>query len=444
MSETLSSGDVSTKLQQIAELARKHPERVFTSIAHVIDFQWMLEAYRRTRKDAAAGVDGQDADAFGKNLEANLRDLLQALHSGRYQAPPVRRVHIPKDKGKTRPIGIPTFADKVMQRAVVMLLEAIYEIDFHKHSYGFRRKRSAHDALLQLQKRPTYWQYCWIIEADIESFFDTIDHTHLRNFLDQRVRDGVIRRVIDKWLSAGVFEDGQIHSIQNGTPQGGVISPMLANIFLHGVLDQWFEKEVYPRVRRRAQLIRYADDFVLLFGWEEDAKRVYEVLPKRFGRYGLKLHPQKTRLIYFSSPFTKRGRKIRRKPETFDFLGFTHFWAKSRKGRYVVKQKTAKTRFSRSLRRIKDQCRNMMHDSLADQQRILTRMLQGHYNYFGITGNSDALRNLAHEVTRIWGRALARRNKRRFVWRRFLPLLTRFPLPAAKTVHSVCPSEFLS
>lgn len=441
MSETLCSGNVSTRLHQIAELARKHPERVFTSISHVIDLVWMYEAYNRTRKDAAAGVDGKDAQEFASNLEPNLKALVQSLRDGSYQAPPVRRVYIPKGNGGTRPIGIPTFADKVMQRAVTMLLEAIYEVEFHPHSYGFRRKRSAHDALRELQKRPTYWQYCWVIEADIESFFDTIDHGHLRSFLDQRVRDGVIRKAIDKWLAAGVFEEGQIHSVQNGTPQGGVISPLLANIYLHKVLDQWFEKDVYPRTKKRAQLIRYADDFVLLFGWEDDSKRVNEVLPKRFARFGLKLHSEKTRQIWFSSPFTKRGRKIQRKPGTFDFLGFTHHWAKSRNGNYVVKQKTSKTRFSRSLKRIKSQCHAMMHDSLAQQQRILSRMLVGHYNYFGITGNSDALRNLRHEVDRIWGRALARRNKRRFAWRRFLPILSRFPLPPPRVVHSVCPSE---
>ncbi len=442
MPETLSSVNISTRLEQIAKSARGNPKRVFTSIGHVIDYDWMQEAYRRTRKDSAAGVDGQDADGFTQNLEVNLRDLVKALQTGNYKAPPVRRVHIPKADGKLRPIGIPTFADKVMQRAVVMLLEAIYEVDFHPHSYGFRRKRSAHDALKEIQKRPTYWQYCHVIEADIESFFDTIDHKHLRSFLDRRVRDGVIRRAIDKWLSAGVFEEGQIFSIQNGTPQGGVISPLLANIYLHEVLDSWFERDVFPRIKRRAQLIRYADDFVLLFGWEEDARKVYEVLPKRFGRYGLKLHPMKTQMVPFSSPFTRRGRKMKKKSGTFDFLGFTQYWAKSRNGNYIVKQTTSKTRFSRSLKRIREQCHKMMHDSLKQQQKILTRMLQGHYNYFGITGNGDALRNLRHEVDRIWGRALARRNKRRFAWQRFQPILKLYPLPPAKTVHSICPSEF--
>lgn len=439
MSETLSSGDVTTRLQRIAKLAKEHPDRVFTSIVHVIDEEWMREAYRRTRKGGAVGVDGQDAKGFAAQLEANLKALVEQLRKGTYRAPPVRRVHIPKGDGKTRPIGIPTFSDKVIQRAVAMLLEAIYEEDFHPHSYGFRPRRSAHRALEELQKRPTYWEYCWVIEADIQSFFDTLDHATLRNFLDQRIRDGVVRKAIDKWLAAGVMEEGELSRSEDGTPQGGVISPILANIYLHGVFDAWFERDVYPRTRARSGFIRYADDFVMVFGWQEDARRVFEVLPKRFARFGLKLHPQKTRLV----PFTSPGRHNSRHPlpATFDFLGFTHFWARARSGRFVVKRKTAKSRFSRSLKRVKELCRRIRHRSLREQQQALSRLLRGHYNYFGITGNTDAIRNFRHEVDRIWGRSLARRSKRRFAWQRFLPTLERFPLPYAHTVHSVCPSE---
>ena len=445
MSETLNSGNVTTRIQKIAQLAKDDPKRVFISVSHVIDVEWMREAYRRTRKDGAAGIDEMDANDFALKLEENLQALVTALHTGGYKAPPVRRVHIPKENGKTRPIGIPTFSDKVMQRAVTMVLEAIYEESFHPSSYGFRRKRNAHQALEELQKRPTYWRHCWVIEADIESFFDTIDHKHLREILNQRIRDGVIRRAIDKWLAAGVFEEGQCYSVQNGTPQGGVISPMLANIYLDYVLDQWFERDVCPRIKPRAKLIRYADDFVLLFGWEDDARKVMEVLPKRFKRFGLKLHPEKTRLIAFthSNSDNTGNRNGKSKPRSFDFLGFTHFWARSRNGRYIVKQRTAKTRFRRTLQRIKIQCRAMMHDPLEVQHRILSRMLTGHYNYFGITGNSDSLRSLRHEVERIWGRTLARRHRRRFAWEWFLSILAHFPLPRAYAVHSVCPSELL-
>jgi RNA-directed DNA polymerase len=439
MSETLSSGSVTTRLQRIAELARKDPARVFTSIAHVIDVEWMREAYRRTRKSGAVGIDGKGSAEFAVDLEANLRSMVEALQRGNYRPPAVRRTYIPKGDGRRRPIGIPTFIDKVMQRAVAMLLEAIYEQDFHPDSYGFRPGRSAHAALIELQKRPTYWEYCWVIEADIEGFFDALDHAQLRSFLDQRVRDGVIRKAIDKWLCAGVLEDGALHRSKMGTPQGGVISPLLANIYLHYVLDVWLETEVKPRVQTRAKIIRYADDFVLLFGCEEDARKVFRVLPKRLSRYRLSLHREKTRLIPFTSPARLRGNEIG--PGTFVFLGFTHFWARSRRGRYVVKQKTSKERFSRSLHRAKDLCRYMRHWCLRDQHQRLKQLLRGHCNYFGITGNADAIRNYRYEVERIWGRSLARRNNRRFAWQRFVRILERFPLPHARTVHSVCPSE---
>jgi RNA-directed DNA polymerase len=260
MSETLRSGSVTTKLQRIAELASKDRKRVFTRVSHVIDLDWMKEAYRRTRKDGAVGVDGRTAADYAQNLEANLSTLVERVHKGMYKPPPVLRAVIPKAGGKKRSIGIPTFEDKIVQRAVAMVLEGIYEQDFHDLSFGFRPGRSAHDALEELQRRPTYWNRCWIIEADIESFFDTIDHVKLRSVLDQRVRDGVIRRLIDKWLRAGVVEQGRLWRPDAGTPQGGVISPLLANIFLDEVLDQWFTKVVWPLSKGRIKFVRYADD----------------------------------------------------------------------------------------------------------------------------------------------------------------------------------------
>lgn len=439
MTETLCSGGVSTKLQRIAELAREHPDRVFTSVSHAIDVEWMREAYRRTRKDGAVGVDGRDASAFEANLEENLRALVESFRQGTYRAPPVRRAHIPKPDGRTRPIGIPTFDDKVLQRAVAMLLEAIYEEDFHPNSYGFRPGRSAHDALVELQRRPTYWERCWVIEADIQGFFDTLDHTWLRRFLDRRVRDKVIRRAIDKWLAAGVFESGQVRRQLLGTPQGGVISPILANIYLHEVLDEWFERDVFRRLRGRAKLLRYADDFVLLIALEKDARKVMEVLPKRFQRFGLTLHPDKTRLLSFNSP--RLGEPRAQRSRSFDFLGFTHFWARSRKGRWIVKQRTAKTRFTRALLRFKERCRVMRHVPIHDQHKTVCSMLRGHFNYFGITGNGDALGRFLKEARRIWGRSLARRTNKRFAWVRFERILERWPLPRAHPIRSVSPSE---
>ncbi|WP_395857393.1 group II intron reverse transcriptase/maturase [Cystobacter fuscus] len=298
----------------------------FTTLAHHIDLEWLQEAYRRTRKDGAVGVDGQTAKQYAQALEANLQSLLNRAKSGDYRAPSVRRVHIPKGDGKsTRPLGIPTFEDKVLQRAVAMVLEAIYEQDFLPCSYGFRPGRSAHQALQRLWEVLTEMKGGWVLEVDIRKFFDTLDHGQLQQLIQRRVRDGVLLRLIGKWLKAGILEEGNVTYPDEGTPQGGVISPVLANIYLHEVLDVWFEQEVKPRMKGRAELVRYADDFVICFEREADARRVMEVLPKRMERYGLTLHPEKTRLLEFRPPRPEdRGHGG---PESFDLLGFRHYWA---------------------------------------------------------------------------------------------------------------------
>lgn len=441
MSGPLSSGSISTRIERIAELARKHPERAFQSLGHVIDVDWLREAYRRTRKDAAVGVDGQTAEQYAEQLESNLASLLDRFRTGLYRAPAVRRVHIPKADGATRPIGIPTFEDKVLQRAVAMLLEAIYEQDFHPGSYGFRPRRSAHDAIEALWKATMEGRGGFVLEVDIRSFFDTIDHEALRGFLDKRITDGVVRRAIGKWLKAGVLEDGAVTRRAEGTPQGGVISPILANVYLHHVLDLWFESEVRPRMQGRATLIRYADDFVIVFETLTDAERVMNVLPKRFGRYGLALHPDKTRLVKFQRP-TRKGSSSDDddddEPGSFDFLGFTHYWGLSRKRNYVVQRKTARSRLTRSLARIRTWCRTNRHQSLAVQAAALAQRLRGHYAYFGITGNADALGRYFREVVRIWRKWLARRSNRSgFDFRRMNAMLARFPLPRPRVVHSI-------
>ena len=291
--------NLSTKRQWIVELARAKPKKVLFSLHHVIDLEWMLKAYRLTRKDGATGIDGVTAKDYEANLEANLLDLLERIKSGSYKAPPVRRTYIPKADGSKRPLGIPTFEDKVAQRAIVMVLAAIYEQDFLSCSYGFRPRRSAHEALRQLHGAISWQGQHWVLDVDIRKYFDSIPHAQLRAFLDQRVTDGVIRRMIDKWLKAGVLEDGLLRLATEGTPQGGVISPMLSNIFLHHVLDEWFEAEVRPRLLGECTLVRFADDFVMTFKTHRDAKRVLEVLGKRLARYGLTLHPDKTRFIDF-------------------------------------------------------------------------------------------------------------------------------------------------
>jgi RNA-directed DNA polymerase len=282
----------------------------------------MLEAYRLTRKDGAPGIDGMTAADYEANLEANLDDLLGRIKSGRYVAPPVRRHYIPKADGTERPLGIPTLEDKVAQRAILLLLEPIYETDFLPCSYGFRPGKSAHDALHALRVGFMEEGLRWVVDVDISKYFDTIDHTHLRRFLDQRVKDGVVRRMIDKWLKAGVLEKGVLRRATGGTPQGGVISPLLSNIYLHYVLDEWFEKVARPRLKGRCLLVRYADDAVMAFEDHLSGKRMLDILGKRLGRYGLQLHPTKTRFVDFR--FRRpNGRHPATTATNFNFLGFT-------------------------------------------------------------------------------------------------------------------------
>jgi RNA-directed DNA polymerase len=436
MAETSGSITVSTKLERIAKLAREMPQAALTRLAHHIDIDWLREAYRRTRKNGATGVDRQTAEEYASNLEVNLRSLLERAQSGSYVAPPVRRIHIPKGDGsQTRPIGIPTFEDKVLQRAVAMVLEAIYEQSFLDCSYGFRPGRSAHQALRLVQSQTVKMAGRWVLEIDIRKFFDTLDHRQLRDIVRKRVRDGVLLRLISKWLNAGVMEDGAIEYPEAGTPQGGVISPLLANIYLHEVLDEWFVQQVVPRLVGRAVLVRYADDVVIIFGNEQDARRVFDVLPKRFAKYGLTLHREKTRLVDFCRPDRRAlpspdNGDAHSRPGTFDLLGFTHYWAKSRKGYWVVKQKTAADRLRRALKRIADWCRRYRHEPVRDQWTALKRKLLGHFGYFGITGNFRALCNLRHHVIAVWRKWLSRRSQRaRISWKDMLRLQASYPLP---------------
>ena len=435
--------DVFTKQQRIAELARQSPEMGFTSLAYHIDLIWMLEAFHRTRKDGAVGVDGQDGEDYRANLLRNLQSLLNRAKSGTYQAPPVRRAYIAKAGSATekRPLGIPTFEDKVLQRAVVMVLEALYEQDFKDCSYGFRPGRSAHQALASLRQQMTAMGGGWVVDVDIRKFFDTIDHGNLRDFLKRRIRDGVLLRLIGKWLNAGVLEDGCVTYPEEGSPQGGVISPMLANIFLHYVLDEWFEREVQPRLKGQSFLIRYADDFVMGFSHEGDARRVLAVLPKRLAKYGLTIHPEKTRLVPFERPDhgpTPPDAKRREPPGTFDLLGFTHFWARSRRGAWVVKQKTSDSRFSRALKSISQWCRFNRHHPVTAQHHTLCQKLRGHFAYYGITGNSVALSRFRWFVTAIWRKWLSRRRRQGTIpWAQFYRLMGRYPLPPPVAIHSV-------
>lgn len=423
------------ELDRVARLAKERPRMRFTSLAHLMDEEFLKTAWQRTRKDGAVGVDQQSAQEYAANLEANLSGLNERLRSGRYKAPPVRRVWIPKDGGKQRPIGIPTIEDKVVQRAVAMILEAVHEQDFLDCSYGFRPGRSAHTALEQLQKTIVLRRVGWVLDADIEDFFGSLDHQWLRKMVRHRVNDGGIDRLIGKWLHAGVLDEGAISHPSSGTPQGGVISPVLANIYLHYVLDLWFERKIKRSLRGEAYLFRYADDVVFCFEHEEEARRVAELLRERLLRFGLRLNETKTKLIRF-------GRGAKRadggKPESFNFLGFTHVCGKSRKGKFIVKRRTMKSRLHRAMRKATEWCRTNRHLPVAEQQRRLNRGLRGHYQYYGITGNFQGLSQLYEHVVSTWRKWLGRRGRRGSMpWHRFRELLQRLPLVRPFIAHSV-------
>ena len=430
---------ISTKQLQLAQRAERYPHEALSTLAHFIDLDWLREAYRRTRKDGAPGIDGQVAAEYEADLEANLSSLLDRFKSGRYRAPPVKRVYIPKGDGKRlRPIGIPTLEDKVLQRAVLMILEPLYEQQFLDSSYGFRPGRSAHQALDALWQRIMPLSQCWLIELDIESFFDRVDRARLREMVARRVSDGVILRAIGKWLQAGVLEGTQLSYPEQGTPQGGVISPLLANIYLHEVLDQWFEQDVKPRLKGTSFMVRYADDAVLGFERQEDAERVFAVLAKRFEKYALTLHPQKTRLIALHRPGSNDPpRSGPGEPRSFDFLGFTLYWGRSRKGHWVVRRKTAKDRLSRALRVVEAWCRRHRHTPVRWQHEQLSSKLRGHYAYYGMTGNGRSMSSFRHHVERIWRKWLRRRSNAKLPWARFSAFLQRDPLPPVRVVHSV-------
>ena len=433
MTETTSLDPISPRLQRIAAIAEAHPDEPLNPLAHFIDEYWLAEAYLRTRKDGAPGVDGQTARDYARDLVSNIYSLRDRAKSGTYWAPPVRKAEIPKGDGsETRTLGIPTFEDKILQRAVAMVLEAVYEREFHEGSYGFRPGRSAHQALRATWQSLMDMGGGWVLEIDIRKFFDEVDHDQLRAILRKRVNDGDILRLITKWLKAGSLEEEGSRRLRQGTPQGGVISPILANIFLHEVLDQWFEEEVKPRLQGRAHLVRFADDAVLLFKHEADARRVLEVLPKRFGRYGLRLHPEKTQLVPFQKP-PASARSARPQAGTFDLLGFTHYWGRSRHGNWVIQRKTAKDRVRRTLKALDQWCRANRHRPVPEQWKALNRKLQGLFAYYGIVGNRRTLQALRYWVTRIWRKWLNRRSQKgRISWDRFRSLLKAFPLPTPR------------
>ena len=425
---------MSTIQAQITEIARKYPDEGLTALNQYLTEDLLKESFRQLKKKAAAGVDGKDYAAYEQEIEQRLPGLVAEIKTGSYRALPVKRGFVPKP-GTTelRPLGIPAIEDKVAQKAVTEILVPIYEQEFYPFSYGFRPGKGPLMAVQALHEAIGNERTNWIVELDIRKFFDTLSHSHLREFLRKRVRDGVILRLIDKWLKAGVMEAGAWKATEEGTPQGGIISPLLANLYLHEVLDKWFAERVKCRLKGRSFMIRYADDAVMGFEHEEDARRVMEALPKRFALFALSLNMQKTRIVDFQKP-NKPGAN----PETFDFLGFTHYWGRSRNGRAITKLQTAKDRLARSCKAVWKSCRRNMHLPISEQSRRLNWKLRGHYSYYGVTHNIRALRRYHFAVVRTWHQWLNRRGgPKRVIWQDYVALLTRNPLTSPRIFHSL-------
>jgi group II intron reverse transcriptase/maturase len=421
---------MSTNLNRIAKLAKENRKLQFLSIAHLLTEWGLLRAFRGMRKDASAGVDGVTYEEYRKDAWRRIQDLHERIRSKRYRAQPLRRVYIPKEGGKQRPISIPCLEDKIVQKATVELLNAIYEQDFLECSYGFRPGRSPHNALDQVGRVICRHRVSYVLEADICGYFDNIVRDLLMELVERRVRDGSILRLIRKWIRVGVIEKGRLLVTKTGTGQGQVISPLLANVYLHYVLDEWFEEVVKPRLRGEAYEVRYADDFILCFQYREDAERVLRVLHKRFAKYGLTLHPEKTRLIEFGRFAEQTAKKQGKgKPETFDFLGFTHVCARSRRGKFTIHVRTMRKRLRRSLTEIACWCQAHRHDPVSEQCEALNQRLRGHYQYYGRPTNYRQLWKVHRAVRRIWKKWLNRRTRGKTLnWTAYEQLLDRHPL----------------
>lgn len=436
MADATTPGTMSTGLLKVAERARRDPQARILALARLLDEELLTVAFDRIRKDAAVGVDRVTKEQYAEHLEDNLRTLHDRMKAGQYRHQPIRRVHIPKAPGKTRPIGVSTIEDKVVQNALHLVLAAIYEQDFLDCSYGFRPGCSAHDALRAVDAAAMRGRASWVLEADIRSFFDSLDRKRLMEMLRQRVADESLLRLVGKCLHVGILDGEEYSEPHEGTAQGSTLSPILGNVYLHFVLDLWFEREVRPRLRGGARLIRYADDFIILFERRDDAERVFAVLPKRMARFNLTLHPDKTRLLPFGRP--PRGQSDGKGPATFDFLGFTVHWRRTRSGTWVPGLKTRRARLQKAIQAIADFCRRHRHEPVKEQHAALCQRLRGHYQYFGVNGNIIRLRKVGFAAERSWCKWLRRRSQRsRLTWERFHALLVALPFPRTRILVQI-------
>jgi RNA-directed DNA polymerase len=428
---------MSLKLNRLSELARENPERRFHSIAHFLTPKMLYEACFDLRRDASAGVDGTTHAEYAQDAHENIQRLHERLKGMTYRATPLRRIYIPKEDGKQRPISIPALEDKIVQRATGDMLSAIYEQDFYGCSYGFRPGRGAQEALDHVGRVICTQGTEYVLEIDISAYFDSIVRDRLMEMIEKRIRDASILRLIRKWINIGVIDEGRLLLSDTGTGQGQIISPLLANVYLHYILDEWFEKEVKPRLKGKAFEVRYADDAALLFQNREDAQKVLEVLPRRFEKFGLTLHPQKTRLVEFGRKAYWSARRKGGKPDTFDLLGFTHLATESRRGKFCVHVKTMKKRLKRSLNAISEWCEKHRHDDVETQWRSLNAKLRGHYAYYGRPTNYRSLGQFYRCVRRIWRKWLNRRTRgKTLTWKKYQELLDRYPLSPPRITRS--------
>ena len=426
---------MTTGLERIADKARGEPKLHFTSLAHHITKERIWRNLCQIPATSAAGVDGQTVTEAKESFEEWIAGMLQSVHRQGYRAPEIRRVYIPKPgKQEMRPLGVPTVADRALQRSASQVLSAIYEQDFLSCSFGGRMGRGAHQALATLHERIAGGKIEWVLEADLKNFFGSLSHEWMLRFVQHRVGDPRLISLIRRWLKAGVLEDGEIHPNEEGTPQGGSISVLLSNVYLHYVLDLWFERVVKSRLRGEACMVRYIDDFVLCFQYRSDALRVQEALAKRLGRFSLTLEPTKTKLVEFGRfahrHASKRGRK---RPQTIYFLGFTLYCTRNQKGNFRIGFRTERSRLRRALLRLQDQMRRMRHSPLQEQADHLNRMLRGHDAYYGIAGNIRSLLKVHRAVERYWRKMLSSRSWHGTVrWEQFQQIKSQFPLLTPK------------
>lgn len=424
-------------LQRVKHAAQRDRKTKFTALLHHVDVVGLKRSFYRLKRNAAAGVDGETVASYEPELESKLVALHARVHTGSYRPQPIRRVFIPKADGGQRPLGILALEDKIVQGAVAEVLSAIYEVDFVDNSFGFRPGRCPHDALAVvfdgLMRQPVNY----VLDADLRSFFDSVDHEWMLRALAERIADKRVLRLIEQWLKVGILESGECEPSEVGTPQGALISPLLANVFLHYVLDKWVLRWQSKEADDAMFFVRYADDFILGFKLERDAQKMLAALKERMAKYGLALNEDKTRLIEFGRfAADNRSRRGERRPETFDFLGFTHYCSRTRKGRFMVKRKTQGKRLRRKLNELREEAKRRMHQPVAEQHKWLCQVLRGHYAYFGLPCNFRSLRTFLWEVRRLWHRALRRRDReRRLTWARFVQLLEHFPLPKPRITH---------